>query len=100
MSRYKKKRKLEDYLWLEASMNSFNGSGYADRTNAQTFMSSYLAYQMFRGREYGQLMADKYWQAGLEYAEFLVSEGNEPAMIPNYRNFKEFSLFYPDILKR
>jgi hypothetical protein len=92
------KRKLEEYDWLEASLTSFNGSGYADRRSAGQFMDSYLAYQQWKKREYGIKMADKYWGAGLTVAVALISNSEGPSRVPTYRKLSEFAKYYPAAL--
>ena len=92
------KRKLSGYAWLEASLISFNGSGYADRRSPQVFMDSYLAYQQYKHRPYGMTMADKYWNSGLVVAECLIAESEGAGRVPSYRALKEFARYYPAAL--
>lgn len=88
-------RVLSEYPWLEASLIAFNGSGYADRTDAGTYMESYLAYQTMKNREYGMEMATKYWGAGLVVAETVIETSPGASHHPSSASLKRFGQFYP-----
>jgi hypothetical protein len=93
------KRKLKQYEWLEASLISFNGSGYADRRSAEQYMDSYLAYQQFKDRPYGMTMADRYWSSGLVVAQVMIDTSDGPSRRPSYYSLKAFSKYYPAALE-
>lgn len=90
-----RKRVLSDFPWLEASLISFNGSGYADRTSAQTFMDSYLALKTMHDDHYALTQLDKYWQSGIVVAEHLVGLDEPTARYPSSSSLRKFSKFYP-----
>lgn len=44
----KKQPKTQGLEWLYLSMASFNGSGYADKSTPETYLSSYRAYKRMK----------------------------------------------------
>ena len=90
-------RIYSDYQWLEASLNSFNGSGFADRTSPEAFMESYLAYQRYKRRDYGQEQATRFWQSGLVVAQNLIENSAGPSRQPPPKALKRFARFYPGL---
>lgn len=88
-------RKLSQFPWLEASLVSFNGSGYADRKNAETYLESYLAYQTMKQRAYGMEMVTFYWRAALTVAEYIVREARPAGRYPSSVSLRRFGHYYP-----
>ena len=63
-------------------------------------MDSYLAYQIMKKREYGMMMADKYWPSGLTVAEVLCSNSEGPGHQVSSEGIKRFGKFYPPALRQ
>lgn len=85
--------KTSGFTWLELSLTSFNGSGYADMSSAGAFLDSYRAYKLWKGKNEAVMLLDEYWQSALVVAEALVKYSDGAGHVPNYNNWKAFNNF-------
>lgn len=60
--------------WLVLSLLSFNGSGYADMYDAESFLESYIAYKTAKKKPDAVLLAQRYRQTVLPTIEELLSK--------------------------
>lgn len=81
--------------WLQLSMASFNGSGYADKYDANSYAGSYVAYKNWKKDAKALSVIAKYPTAPLGFAEELVHAA-EPKHVPNPKRFAEFSSLHYD----
>lgn len=75
--------------WLYHSMASFNGTGYADRTNGKTFLQSYRLYKRLKNKTEAFELTNIYASEALEFAEHL-SQGKEPSHQPSGKFYKRY----------
>jgi len=68
-----RKRTTKGMDWLEHSMASFNGSGYADRTSAKSFLNSYLSYKWTKRDNYAINTVDKSYKGAMQIARKLMN---------------------------
>ncbi len=90
-----KERKFDGFPWLELSLATFNGSGYADRSTPESFLESYLAYKTMKKHHYGMEMLTKYWGSALIVATHLVEDSAGPGRHPSSKALMKFSRYYP-----
>lgn len=88
-----KKPKTEGYEWLEHSLVSFNGSGYADRTDAGSYLDSYRAYKLWKNLPEAVVLVDKFWQPALSLAAYLIETSDGPGRLPSQSNWRRFNQF-------
>ena len=74
--------------WLELSIISFNGSGYANRTNAEAFIQSYIDYKDWKRKPEAVKLANKYYHSVLPLAEHLLP--SQPNHVANAKNYQKF----------
>lgn len=80
----KKEYKTDGIEWLSHSMAAYNGTGYADKTSAQTFLDGYLDYCGWKKRAKGIILIQEHPDEAMELAERLVEArpaGREPSRI-------------------
>lgn len=87
------KRKTSGLEWLELSMASFNGSGYADKYDANAYVESYKAFKTMKNDQYALELLDKYPSAPFGYAVELV-HAKDAGHTPSTNNLKKFSHYY------
>lgn len=87
------KRKTSGLEWLELSMASFNGSGYADKHDAQSYAESYIAYKTWRNDKYALWLLEKFPTAAYGFATELV-HANDAGHIPSKKQRDKFGQFY------
>ena len=88
-----KARKTSGVVWLGHSMAEFNGSGYADRTSAELFLKSYLAYKWMKHDNYAINTVDKSYEGAMQIASKLMSA--KPAgRRPTQKRLENFSKYY------
>lgn len=85
-----KKPKTEGLEWLQHSLISFNGSGYAQRDSGKSFLDSYIKYNEWKRRQRGVELANKYYYAVLPLAEHLKDCVSETTHKPNAKNYADF----------
>jgi len=68
----KRQPKTEGYVWVEYSLIAFNGSGYADRTSAESFLESYIDYNKWKNRPNAVELAHQFYVPLLALAEQLL----------------------------
>lgn len=89
----RKKSKTTGATWLYHSMAAFNGSGYADKTDAETFLASYMVYNQLKNRFHAIEIVGSYPEQALEYAEHLAA-ASEPGRKPTSRFYDKFVKVY------
>ena len=87
------KRKTSGLEWLELSMASFNGSGYADKYDAQSYVDSYIAFKTMKRDNYALGIIEKFPTAPMGFAVELV-HANEAGHRPSEKQMKKFRKFY------
>lgn len=87
------KRLTSGLEWLELSMASFNGSGYADKYDANSYVESYIAYKTMRKDTYALSVIEEFPSAPFGFAVELVHAG--PAgHTPSQKGFQRFAKYY------
>lgn len=87
------KRKTTGLEWLELSMASFNGSGYADKYDANSYIESYIAFKTMKRETYALEVIEKFPTAPMGYAVELV-HANDAGHTPSEKNLNKFRRFY------
>lgn len=83
--------KTTGLTWVEHSLIAFNGSGYADRSEATNFVNSYISYNKWKKRDNAVKLANQYYHALLPLAETLL-----PSVIerqPSKKNWSKYQQF-------
>lgn len=91
----KKAPKTHGLTWLEHSLTAFNGSGYADRTNPEKYVDSYIIYKLWKRKPEAAELARQYYQVLLPLAEHFIatSEGAGKGFTPSARQHARFEAF-------
>lgn len=79
--------------WLWHSMAAFNGSGYADKYDAQTYIDSYRAYKTMRKDAEALRLLTNYQDYAQAYAEKLCM-ANDASHKPSEKGWAKFQKFY------
>lgn len=90
----KKKPRTTGTEWLFKSMAAFNGSGFADRTDAEAFYESYVLYKLWKNLLPDAHLAETHKLEALSFAEHLVL-AKGPGHTPSpkaLQNFQDFSV--------
>lgn len=87
------KRRTSGLEWLELSMASFNGSGYADKFDANSYIESYIAFKKMKHDKYALEIIRSFPTAPMGYAVELV-HANDAGHTPSEKGFKRFSRYY------
>ncbi len=66
------KPKTTGLRWLELSIVSFNGSGYANRDSAEAYLESYIKYKQWKRKPEAVKLAEQYYHSVLPLAEHLL----------------------------
>lgn len=85
--------KTKGYEWLELSVISFNGSGYADMSSPGAFLDSYRQYKLWKRMPNAVALLDKYWWSIMKVAEHLVENSEGAGRIPSQRRWQKFNDF-------
>lgn len=85
--------KTQGLEWLEHSMTSFNGSGYADRYDIDSFIDSYKAYAKWKGRYMAQQLAETH-AFDIRAKVFDLLQGLGPSHTPSTKKLEQFKTFY------
>jgi hypothetical protein len=88
-----KKPKTEGLEWLIHSLMAFNGTGYADMTDAEAFLASYIAYKSMRRKSQAVGLAQRHKQDVLPTIEALLARTYGPGRAPTEKNRKKFEAF-------
>lgn len=89
----RRKPKTHGLEWLYLSMASFNGSGYADKSTPDTYVSSYLAYKKWKKDDYAVSQVEQNTEFSLEQAERLCL-ANDAGHTPTQKNINKFKQYY------
>lgn len=87
------KRKTEGLEWLELSMVSFNGSGYADKHDANAYAESYKAYKRWKRDKYALELIDRYPTVPYGFAVEQVHL-QDAGHTPNEKRLNQFKEYY------
>ena len=89
----KRKSTTTGLEWLNLSMSSFNGSGYADKSTPETYVASYIGYKTWRKEtDAVNLILDN-----KDYALYLGEHlcfARDAGHYPSQRNLNKFAKFY------
>lgn len=88
-----KKYKTSGLQWLELSIISFNGSGYADRNSGEEFIQSYIDYKNWKNKPDQARLAEQYYHAILPLAENLLEAIYPTSHKANEKNYHKFDLY-------
>ena len=88
-----KKPKTEGLEWLLHSLNSFNGSGYADMNSAQDYLDSYKAYKSMRNKPQAVRLADLYKLEALGMIEELLDRTYGAGRKPSEKSLERFNTY-------
>lgn len=88
-----KQPKTAGLEWLYLSMASFNGSGYADKSDPSTYVKSYIAYKRMKKKKDAVELVQANYDAALMYAERLVKAA-EAGHTPSEKSYTKFMNFY------
>lgn len=88
----KRKPTTDGVEWLYLSMASFNGSGYADKSTAQSYLDSYTYYKAWKKDKRAVEIVRKFPDEALTFAEKLM-HSKDPGHTPNNKFYKQFLAF-------
>lgn len=85
--------KTQGVEWLYLSMSSFNGSGYANKTDGETYATSYVQYKMWKKLPTHAQVALNNWDEAIQFGNQLceAKDGHRPSD-KNYKKFIDFCL--------
>ena len=78
--------------WLYHSMTAFNGSGYADKSSAEDYYSSYICYKAWRKDEQAVKLVRQYQIEAMTIAEKML-QANDAGRQPNQKSLDKFNNF-------
>ena len=70
-------------------MAAFNGSGYADKANGETFLHSYTLYNKMRKRDSALEIIETFPEEAMEFAERLA-KAKDPGRTPTSKFYKRY----------
>lgn len=88
----KRKPKTEGTEWLALSMASFNGSGYADKSSPEAYVSSYMLYKAWKNKKEAVAAVKRHEIEALSFAEQLVHAA-DAGHTPSDKNLAKFEAF-------
>jgi hypothetical protein len=88
-----KQPKTQGLEWLYLSLASFNGSGYADKSSADSYVESYIAFKRLKKQTKAVDMVRSNYDSALNMAEKLV-HARDAGHIPSQKNYDKFMEFY------
>jgi len=89
----KQKPKTVGLEWLYLSMASFNGSGYADKTDEESYVASYRAYKQWRKEHEAVELLNQHLDEAIFFTESLI-EAKEASHYLSEKNLAKFRKFY------
>jgi hypothetical protein len=92
----KKAQTTTGYEHILLSVISFNGSGYADMNDAETFLDSYIAYSKWKGREEHVRDAQAWYNELLVDVDALLERTDGASRLPSEKNLRKFAGYYPE----
>ena len=87
-----KKPKTSGLDWLGYSIAAFNGSGYADRSTAESFVDSYIAYKLWKKKPEQAQLAKQYYSVAVDIAQSYVDR-IYAGHVPSDKNLQRFHDF-------
>ena len=85
-------------VWLNHSLRSFNGSGYAKKDNAEEYLTSYIVYKMYKGNPDEALLAADNYEYGLKIADKMLLAKNAGKYTSQF-NLHRFNQYYNNFVK-
>lgn len=89
----KRQPKTQGLEWLYLSMASFNGSGYADKSSPETYLSSYRAYKRMKKDIYAIGATHMFEIEARAFSEKLV-DAQDAGHIPSKKAMAKFQKWY------
>ena len=74
-------------------MASFNGSGYADKHDADAYVESYKAFKRMKGDKYALELVEQFPTAPFGFAVELVHAA-DAGHTPSEKNLSKFRVYY------
>jgi len=88
-----KQPKTTDLEYLILSVNSFNGSGYADMDSPESFLASYVDYKRMKNKPDALLLVKRYRSEILEVIDTLLLNTYGAGRKPSQANMDRFQNF-------
>lgn len=85
--------KTKGLEWLNLSMASFNGSGYADKSSAVAYIESYVAFKRLKKQWEAVEILKRHYNEATTIAEYLL-DAAEAGHTPSEKNYQKFWEFY------
>lgn len=91
----KKRPKTTGFEWLYHSVTAFNGSGYADYEDVDTYYESYVAYNTWKKRPDAVSLAELHRDDILPVIDHLLETSEGAGRRPSDKNIAKFATHYP-----
>ena len=88
-----RKQTTEGLEWLIHSVMSFNGSGYADMDDAESYIDSYIAYKRMKNKPKEAALMQIYRMEMRAIVEDLLAKTNGAGRTPSDKSLKHFETF-------